>query len=489
MKFSEKAYVNRTAILGHTMIDIVLAVAYAVELLKGSRTIGYYSVFAFLCLAPVIAEWIVYKEKPESGLVKHMISVTYGILYLFVIFTTTSLLACTYAFPMFIVIILYMDARACAMIGFGAFFGNLGYVIYHAVTVGFSAAEIPDVEIRVAAVLMTSGFMVLTSRAVQKVNNEKLKTIQEQSDAAQELTKSVLDSADNMIAGISDAAGRVSTLGDSMAQIHDSMNEVSSGSTETAEAVQVQLQRTEHIQEQIAKVKQTASQIEKSMKETAQKVSEGRVQMETLTEQVEKSTAANHQMIDQMKALREYTNQMNTIIETITSIANDTSLLALNASIEAARAGDSGRGFAVVAGQISDLANQTKSATVTVTTLIENIEKELKSVVSAVEVVTESNQANSESTQTVSGSFVGISQGAGEIDRQAQTLVKIVDELEKANEDIVESIQTISAITEEVSAHAGETYSSCDKNTGLLNEVTRIVKELNMEAQKLRREE
>lgn len=489
MKFSEKAFVNRTAILGHTVIDMVLAVAYAIELFKGSRTIGYYSLFAFLCLAPVIAEWIIYKSKPESGLIKHIICLTYGVLYLFVIFTTTSLLACTYAFPMFIVIILYMDARACAMIGCGALLGNLGYVIYHAVTVGYLSAEIPDVEIRVAAVLLTSGFMVLTSRAVQKVNNEKLRTIKEQSDAAQELSQSILSSADSMIAGIGDAAGKVSSLGDSMTQIHDSMNEVSSGSTETAEAIQVQLQRTEHIQEQIAKVKQTASQIERSMKETAQRVSEGRVQMETLTGQVEKSTAANSQMVEQIKVLSEYTNQMNTIIETITSIANDTSLLALNASIEAARAGDSGRGFAVVAGQISDLANQTKSATVTVTSLIENIDKELRSVVTAVEVVTESNQANSESTQAVSGSFVGISKGTGEIDRQSRTLVKIVDELERANEDIVESIQTISAITEEVSAHAGETYNSCDKNTGLLNEVTRIVKDLNMEAQKLRREE
>lgn len=489
MKFSEKAYVNRTAILGHTIIGVVLAAAYAIELLKGSRTLGYYAIFAFLCLAPVAAEWILYRNNPESAAVKHIISITYGILYLFAIFTTTSLLTCTYAFPMFLVIILYMDAGMCLMIGCGAFFGNLGYVIYHALTVGYAPEEVPDVEIRVACILLTAVFMVMVSKAVQKVNNEKLKTIKVQSDAAQELSQSVLNSSNNMIAGITDVTGKVSSLGDSMAQIHNSMNEVSSGSTETAEAIQVQLQRTEHIQEQIAMVKQSASQIERSMKETAQKVGEGKVQMETLSGQVEKSTAANSQMVKQVKILSEYTNQMNTIIETITSIANDTSLLALNASIEAARAGDSGRGFAVVAGQISDLANQTKSATVNVTSLIENIDKELKTVVAAVEVVTESNQANSESTQAVSGSFVGISQGTEDIGRQARMLMKIVGELETANDDIVENIQTISAITEEVSAHAGETYNSCNKNTELVNAVTRLVEELNTEAQKLRRKE
>lgn len=485
MKFSEKTYINRTTILGHTVIDTILVAAYFIELLKGSRTITYFSVFAILCAAPVAAEWILYKKNPENDTVKHIISISYGALYLFAIFTTTSMLTFTYAFPMFMVIILYMDVRACALISGGAIFGNLIFIIYHGLTSGYTAAELPDVEIRIACVLLTSFFMILAAKGVKKVNGEKMKTIQEHSAAAQEMTKSILDTSSQMIAGISDATGKVNSLGESMTQIHSSMNEISAGSTETAEAVQSQLQRTEQIQEQIAKVKQTTAQIEKNMKETTQKVGEGKVQLETLSEHVAKSTSANNQVISQMQSLSEYTNNMNTIIETITDIANSTSMLALNASIEAARAGEAGRGFAVVAEQISNLANQTKSATVNVTSLIGHIDEELKSVEHAIAVVTESNQANTQSTQVVNESFAGINQGTDEISQQTQALMKIVDELEAANADIVENIQTISAITQEVSAHAGETYSSCDKNTALVDDVTRIVEDLNTEAQKL----
>ncbi len=485
MNFSEKAYVNRMAIMGHTIIDSVLLFAYALEVFKGSRTLGYFSFFALLCVVPVVLEWLFYKKNPETTMAKHLMCLLYGALYLFVIFTTTSLLPYTYVFPMFMVIILYEDIRACILVGAGAFLGNIVYVVYRARTVGFAPEEIPDVEIKVMSVLLTAVFVCMATKAVKKVNAEKMKLIQTQTLSAEKKAQSILHTSNSMIAGIGDAAGKVRLLGESMTHIHGSMSEVSTGSTETAEAIQVQLERTEQIQEHIAKVKQTASQIECNMSETAQKVGEGKIQMETLSGQVEKSTVANAQVIAQMRALSEYTSQMNTIIETITSIASSTSLLALNASIEAARAGDSGRGFAVVAGQISELANQTKSATVNVTSLIENINTELKSVEAAVEVVIESNQANAESAQIVSGSFMGIAQGTEEIGQRTQALMEIVANLETANADIVENIQTISAITEEVSAHAGETYNSCDKNNVLVDDVTRIVANLNSDAQKL----
>lgn len=489
MEFSERSYVNKTAIIGHTIVDTVLVLAYALELLKGSRTVGYYAVFAVMCIVPVVVEWILYKKNPENTLVQHLMGVFYGALYIFVIFTTTSDLPFSYAFPMFMVIILYRDVRSCVLVGLGAVIGNVAYVILHVFTVGYSSAEIPDVEIRIAATILTVAFMVFTAAAVKKVNLEKLKLIQKQGDSAKEMMQRVLQTSDSMIGGIGEAADKVEQLGGSMQHIHDSMNEVSAGSTETAEAVQAQLERTEQIQEYITRVKRTAAQIGKNMTETAQKVGEGKVQMGTLSDRVEQSNAANQQVLEQMKGLSEYTNQMNSIIEVITSIADNTSLLALNASIEAARAGESGKGFAVVAGQISELANQTKTATVNVTSLISNINKELLDVEKAVEAVTAGNRANAESTRVVGGSFTGIAKGAEEVEQQTQELMGIVAELETANADIVENIQTISAITEEVSAHAGETYDSCDKNTTLVDEVTRIVENLNQDAQKLKQAE
>ena len=484
-RFSEKGYVNRTALLGHTIISVVLLTAYAVELIKGSRTPGYFAVFAILCVAPVVTEFLFYKKDKESPAIKHIIAISYGILYMFVIFTTNSILPFTYVFPMLMVTVLYMDVRLCIVVGAVVFLQNVVYIAYYMVSVGYTSAEIPDVEIRVACVLLTGINMYICTRAVKKVNYAKIQQIQEQTESANALTDNVLETSGRMITGIEDVAQMTVRLGESMEKIHSYMGEVSSGSTETAESVQLQLQKTEQIQQHIIKVKDTAAGIEENMEDTEQKIEIGRQQMEALAGQVEKSMSANRQVLEQMKALGEYASQMNTIIETITSIANSTGMLALNASIEAARAGEAGKGFAVVASQISGLANQTKSATVTIPELIENINKELVAVEAAVDVVTESNRANEESTRVVTENFVGIAQGTENIGGQTKELLDVVEKLGAANADIVENIQTISAITEEVSAHANETYDACEDNAKLVDSVNEIVNTLNSDAQKL----
>lgn len=486
-KFSEKSYVNRIALMGHTIIGVILFLAYALELLKGSRTVGYFTVFSLMCLTPIIVEQILYRRDHESRYIQHIMGICYGILYIFAIFTTNSLLTCLYAFPMYMVIILYMDVRFCILISCGAFLGNVACIIKDALTIGYAAEEIPDVEIRLAAVLMTSVYMVVATVGVKRVNQVKLGDIQKQTESANALTESVLSASGNMISNISDMSEKVVQLGESMDRIHTYMSEVSSGSTESAESIQQQMQKTEVIQQHIVRVKDTVLQIEENMSGTVNKVEDGKRQMDALSRQVESSMAANRQILDQMKELGEYTSQMNTIIETITSIANSTGMLALNASIEAARAGEAGRGFAVVAGQISGLANQTKSATVNITELIGHINQGLEGVTSAVDVAAESNKANAESTRVVTDNFEGIIHGTEDVGQQTRELKEIVVELESANADIVESIQTISAITEEVSAHANETYNVCEDNTRLVDSVTGMVESLSTEAQKLQR--
>ncbi|MBD5547222.1 MAG: hypothetical protein HDQ97_07475 [Lachnospiraceae bacterium] len=485
MNFSEKKYVNNTAIKGHTAIDSILFAAYLLEVLKGSRTIGYFAVFALLTVVPVVAEWLIYARNPESSVIKYFMGITYGILYFFVIFTTTSLLPFTYAFPMFIVIILYMDPRFNILIGVFASCGNVVYVVYHAMAVGYTKTEIPDVEIRIAATILTTVFMIFTTLAVTKVNNMKLKKIQEQTDETGRMMSNILTMSQDMITDITEVTRHMNGLGDSVIKVHDAMQEVSVGSAETAESVQVQIQRTEQIQAYIGNVKNTAAQIEQNVHDTVNKVSAGREQMAALESRVEQSKSANAEVLEKMQELSTYTGQMNTITETISSITNSTVMLALNASIEAARAGEAGKGFAVVANQISNLASQTQTATSNITGLIANINRELTHVAEAVNVVTKSNDANAESTSVVKNTFTGITTGTEDISRRTEELLHIVTELEHANGDIVENIQTISAITEEISAHANETFHACEENICMVESVRGIVGNLNDGAKKL----
>lgn len=484
---SEKAYINRTAITCHTIIDLVLSAAYMVELLKGARSVGYICIFAMICLVPVIAEWILYKKNPDSGLIMHIIAVCYGMLYVFALFTANSITNFVYAIPMFVVLLLYSNVRFSALFGGILFLFNILNIVYVAATVGYAPEQIADVEIRVACILLVAVFCVLTTKCLNKMNKGKLENLNAEKDKSTQMLHDTLELAGQISQGIGQVTEKMERLDQSVSHIQGSMKEVTQGSVETADSVQQQMARTEEIQNHIAKVKQNAAIIDRGVDETTEMIQEGQKDIDTMAEQVQKSIAANDTVLSRMEDLSTQTEKMNTIIEMITGITNQTSLLSLNASIEAARAGDAGRGFAVVAGEISSLAGQTKSATVSITELIQNINAELKEVSEAIDLVTDSNRTHAVTARKVLDSFEKIAEMTKDIGLQTSAMRETVVNLETANEGIVESIQTISSITEEVSAHSSETYEACEQNSSMVSEVTAIVENLNEETKKIKK--
>lgn len=486
MKQSEKAYIHKIALRGHMLIDAVLLLAYTIEWIKGSRTFSYYMIIAAFTILPVAAEAVVYFRNRENTLIRHIMGVSYSTMYIFIIFTTNSEYAFTYCIPMYILITLFSDIPYCTAICVGGFLSNVAYVIYYGMKIGYTAEEIPDLEIRMACMALVGIYMIWTAIAIKKVNEQKQKKIQEQQAQSTKIMETILSTSDGMTGDITEILEKMDILGDSVNQIKESMGDVSSGTNETASSIQNQIRRTEQIQDYIARVKDTSMNIEVQINSTTEKVEQGKEQMDTLSKQSEDSGRSNQRVLSRMKNLEEYTQQMNSIVETITSIAGNTGMLALNASIEAARAGEAGRGFAVVADQISGLSGQTKSATIHITELIDNVTKELQAVSHAVDEAVRGNQQNMESTQLVVSNFADIAQGAEQIDKQSRMLRDIITRLEEANADIVEKIQNISAITEEVSAHSHETYEACGENSRLVLQVDQLVQHLDEGAETLK---
>ena len=485
MKLSEKAYINRAAIMCHTIIDIVLALAYMLELFKGNRTVGYICVFTALCIVPVIVEWLLFKKNPESNAIMHVIGVFYGILYVFAIFTANSVTNFVYAVPMFVVLLLYSNVRFSALYcGLLSLF-NILDIVYVALTVGYASDQIPDVEIRAISILLIAIYCVITSACLNKLNKNKLANLNVEKDKSTQMLNNTLQLTGQISQGIEQVMDKMEQLDRSVVHIQGSMKEVTQGSTETADSVQQQMERTEEILSHIARVKENAESIDQGVDDAAEMIQAGQKSIDAMTQQVQQSIEANNAVISRMEELSVQTEKMNTIIEMITGITDQTSLLSLNASIEAARAGDAGRGFAVVAGEISSLANQTTSATVSITELIQNINAELKEVSEAIDLVTGSNKSHAVTAREVRGSFEKIADMTKNIGQQTSAMRETVIDLETANAGIVESIQTISAISEEVSAHSSETYEACEKNSAMVSEVAAIVENLNEETKKI----
>ena len=302
--------------------------------------------------------------------------------------------------------------------------------------------------------------------------------------------KGLLDQILVVSGRMTDTVGSISVktsyLKDSVGQTLVSMNEVNSGSAESADAVQNQLIKTEEIQRHIEQVGQAGLQIQNEVDNTEKAVVEGQGhidEMNRLTDDVDK---AGKEVASALEGFRETTSQMNSITELINNVADQTSLLALNASIEAARAGDAGRGFAVVATEISNLAKQTTAATEDINKLIEDITSQLGSMTEDIEKLLKAGEEESRCAVDTSSSFAQIKRNVDNIIALSDSMDSSVRNLAGANEEIVNSIQTISAITEQVTAHASTTYANSEQDQSIVELINSLVGSLSDDAQELK---
>ncbi len=485
--FNGAQAMNKVAIACHAVTVAVLEAAYLLEVVKGSRTWGYYLIFSLFALVPLITEMIGYHKNPEEEKLKYLIGAGYTIFYIFVVVTTTNVIAFTYIIPILSVIILYSDVRLCAFVSGASVVINILFVGYQGISGNIKAEEMATYEIRVFLLLLISIFLCRATATLEKINQVKLAELDKEKDNVSELLDRVMVVSGQMSNGILDMADQMRQLGEAVSETRNAMQEVSSGTNETAESMQNQLGKTEEIQNHIVQMGDVMAAIGQSMAEAKGSVDLGRENLNELRRQMESTERAGRQVVEDMKELEIYASNMQTIIDMITSVASQTSLLALNASIEAARAGEAGRGFAVVATEISNLANQTQSATVNITDVIHSVSERLKVAVDAVEELIVSNQKQNESAAQAEESFGKIAEGTDQVDEQSRRLDQAVKQLADANRVIVESIQTISAILQEVSAHAQETFNVSENNTKIVEEVDTLVETLSEQAQQLNR--
>lgn len=301
------------------------------------------------------------------------------------------------------------------------------------------------------------------------------------------MIKKITTKSHNISDKVTEIEGKMNILETSSIDTKNSMAEVKTGSTNTADAVQNQLIKTDEIQEHIKTVKSASETIDSNVMESQNLIGDGQNSIDNLINYGKISSQSSTKVKVELEKLNEYTSKMNSIVEVIDNVADETSLLSLNASIEAARAGEAGKGFAVVASEISDLASQTQSATGNIGSLIENITKELSIVVELINTLIENNETQNNYAINTAENFNKISKNSSNIKILCSELNNNINILDAANISITDDIQTISAITEEVSAHSENTFEISNKNVEIVKAVKSLVNLLNEESNELKK--
>lgn len=482
---SDKHRLNAITMLSYTVLVTILVLSYLVEILKQSRTIPYFIVFLILLLVPYILCRILYARNKESDLIRKIFAVGFLIFSMFVIFTTISPVAYIYSIIAAVILVGYSDNKLITLYMIATTIGNVIHVAYLGVTRQITSDTLPTIEIRIASLILFTLFLSISTKSVEKTNTNRMALVNKEKEKISNLMSQIMRVSGQMSENIGMVSEKMELLNSTANQTKLSMKEVSQGTTETVDSIQMQMEKTEEIHHVIDEVNQSTEAISNDINATTREIELSKANMNELIHHVELSNQSNQNVSDEIEKLNSYAQEMQSIISLINDVASQTSLLALNASIEAARAGDAGRGFAVVATEISNLASKTQEATVNITKMIENVSTELSNMVQVIEnMLSNSNEQNQVVNDTAKN-FEEITAKVASVSEASTKLQELVNNLNIANQQVISGIETISAVTEEVTAHSNETVEISEKNSDIADEVEAIVTTLNQLAEEL----
>ncbi len=275
--------------------------------------------------------------------------------------------------------------------------------------------------------------------------------------------------------GLSTIATETSTT---IEQVEKAVAEIADGAGSQAEETQ---KATESVILMGNMVEETNLEVERLsstadiMKQSGKNASDTLKELESINE---KTMASINVIYEQTNTTNASANKIREATDLITSIAEETNLLSLNASIEAARAGDQGRGFAVVASQISKLAEQSSESARLIENIINSLIEDSGKSVATMEEVKDIMKVQFEKVNATVEMFKEVQDG---IDTSINGIGNIADKTKKLDEariTVVDVVQNLTAIAEENAASTQETSAS-------VTEVSNIVYNLSENAKKL----
>ncbi|MCQ9392078.1 methyl-accepting chemotaxis protein [Pseudomonas viridiflava] len=259
----------------------------------------------------------------------------------------------------------------------------------------------------------------------------------------------------------------VGGIRDGVTQIASAAEELSAVTEQTSAGVNNQKVETDQVATAMHEMTATVQEVARNAEEASeaavaadQQAREGERVVNEAIAQIERLASAVGNSSEAMGALKQESEKIGSVLDVIKSVAQQTNLLALNAAIEAARAGEAGRGFAVVADEVRSLAQRTQKSTEEIEALIVSLQSGTQQAASVMDSSRELSASSVDLTRRAGGSLENITKTVSAIQSMNQQIAAAAEQQSATAEEINRSIINVRDVSEQTSAASEETAAS-----------------------------
>jgi methyl-accepting chemotaxis protein len=291
-------------------------------------------------------------------------------------------------------------------------------------------------------------------------------------DNMRDLIQNTKHITDNVTTSSENIADTSETLVKATQNINHVVSMIETGINSQADDATNCNMRMRDLAERISEVYQNTVEIAKIADDTKSTVSNGISIVNNLSDAVKVSSDVTESAIDDIQELMNQFTSIHKIILIINDIASQTNLLSLNASIEAARAGDFGRGFAVVAEEIGKLADQSMRSSGEIKKMMDDIQNKTKTVVLSIQKTKESRAFQESSLNSVIVTFNDIIEHVEYLNHSLSGISKGISVIETNKDETLNFVENITAALEEIASSTTELVGTAENqlnSTEMLN--------------------
>lgn len=314
------------------------------------------------------------------------------------------------------------------------------------------------------------------AQIVQKVSEGDLKI---EIEMNKKYENSLLYNVKIMVDKLKGLLGEIKSTADTLAsashELSASAEQMSRGVIEqSGRASQIATASTE-MSQTIIDIAKNSSNIASSASETVNVANNGEKIVNKSVDEVKAIALTVNESSNLMLSLGERSKQIGDILNVIKDIADQTNLLALNAAIEAARAGEQGRGFAVVADEVRKLAERTTKATSEIGSMIFGIQKEMEETVESMNISTKKVEIGVEFASQAGNALRQIVKSVSELQTMVQQIATATEEMSTTSEQISGDIETIANVSKETSVSSEQISKASSDLSRLAGNLQNVV--------------